>query len=70
LLEARGHLAANLRDDFIFALKETMDILQAYIDGGLPAAAKVAHGVMPNRKARHDKLGKELGIVPAATDEG
>jgi hypothetical protein len=57
-------LATNLRDDFVIALKETMAILQAYIAGGHPAAVKVAHVIMPERKNRQDRLGKELGIVP------
>ena len=70
LLKAQGDLLPHLKDDFVFALKETMDILQAYIYGGLPAATKAAHGIMPDRKNRQDRLGRELGIVPAATDEG
>lgn len=69
LLKAREDLLPTLKDTVI-ALKETMDILQAYIYGGLPAATKAADGIMADRKKRHDRLGKELGIVPATTDEG
>ena len=70
LLMARGDLLPQLKDNFVIALKETMGILQAYIYGGLPAATKAAHGIMSDRKNRHDRLGRELGIVPAITDEG
>ncbi len=69
-LKAWGDLLPDLKDHFVITLKETMDILQAYIYGGLPAATKAAHGFILDRKKRHDRLGRELGIVPATTDEG
>ncbi len=70
LLKAQGNCLSFLKDDFVIALKETMDILQAYIYGGLPAATKAAHKIMPDRKIRQDRLGRELGIVPTTTGEG
>lgn len=69
LLKARADVLPLLKD-FVIALKETMDILQAYIYGGLPAATKAAHGIIPDRKNRQDRLGRELGIIPATSDEG
>jgi hypothetical protein len=69
-IQVQASVAHQLREDFLFALVETGDIIQAYIRGGLPAATNLAQEIMPGRKARQDKLGRELGIVPAMADQG
>jgi hypothetical protein len=62
LLAAQAEIRSQLKDDFVIALQETREILRAYIYGGLPAAIKAARSIIPARKSRHERLGKELGI--------
>ncbi len=70
LLSEWSNILPLVEHEGLIRIQETMDILQAYIDGGLPAATKAAHKIMPDRKIRQDRLGRELGIVPATTDDG
>ncbi len=68
-LEEWDDLHSDLKDHFVIRLEETIEILRAYIYGGLPAATKAAHGFMLDREKRYHRLGKKLGIVPPTADE-
>ena len=62
LLTDQARLAKDLGDRLI-DLKETMQILDAFIEGGHDKAAPVGLRVTEGREVRRKKLGQELGIT-------